>query len=184
MNNPYMIYCFALAGCGGVSLLAALWFSKLNGENIESRERVPRNAFLGAMVTIAAVIWCIPHAVPVVPPGFQHLIVPCAVVAGLLAILFLDYLFARAAGGFLILLAHYLLHDSFTFHTPLSPLFAVFCFVLGTAGLFFAGKPYLMRDLIRKSAKERNFRFAVSGFFALFAVFCVSVSIFHFCGAH
>ena len=184
MNNSYTIYCFALAASGAFSLFAALWFFKLSGKNLESRERVPRNAFFGSIVTIAAVIWCIPHAVPVVPAGFQHLIVPGAVVAGLLAIIFLDYLFARAAGGFLILLAHYLLHDSFTFHTPFSPLFAAFCFALGTAGIFFAGKPYLMRDLIRKSAKERNFRFAVSGFFTLFAVFCVAASIFHFCGAH
>ncbi|MDD3035858.1 MAG: hypothetical protein PHO93_02980 [Candidatus Saccharimonadaceae bacterium] len=184
MNNSYTIYCFALAASGVISLLAALWFFKLNEKNIESREKVPRNAFFGSIVTVAAIILCIPQARPVVPPGFQHLIVPGAVISGVLAISFLDYLFSRAVGGLLILLAHYFLHDSFTFHTPLSSLFALFCFAFGTAGIFFAGKPYLMRDLIRKSAKERNFKFAVSGFFTLFAVFCVAVSIFHLCGAH
>lgn len=184
MNDPYMIYCFALAASGIVSLLTGLWFLKLNGKNLESREKIPRNAVLGSIITIIAIIWCIPQAKPVVPPNFQHLIVPAAVISAVLAIAFLDYLFSRAAGGFLILLAHYLLHDSFTFHTPMSPLFAIFCFIIGTIGIFFAGKPYLMRDMIRKSAKEKNFKFAVSGFFTLFAAFCIGVSILHFCGAH
>lgn len=184
MNNPYMIYCFALAASGVFSLLTAFWFFRLNDKNLESREKMPRNTVFGAIITIIAIIWCIPQAKPVVPPGFQHLIMPAAVISGVLAIAFLDYLFSRALGGLLILLAHYLLHDSFTFHTPLSPLFALFCFVIGTVGIFFAGKPYLMRDLIRKSAKEKKLRFAVSGFFTFFAAFCIGASVLHFCGAH
>ncbi|OGV31743.1 MAG: hypothetical protein A2020_05485 [Lentisphaerae bacterium GWF2_45_14] len=182
MKDPYTIYCVALAACGVISLFVALWFFKLNEKNLSLREKLPRNAFFGVLTAVAAALWCIPHAVPVVPAGLQHLIVPGAVVAAVLAITFLDYLFARTLGGFLILLAHYLLHDSFTFHTPLSPIFAVFCFIIGTAGIFFAGKPYLMRDLIRKGAKERIFRFAVSAFFVLFAISCIAASIFHFAG--
>ncbi len=88
--------------------------------------------------------------------------------------MFLDFLFARAFGGFLILLAHYYLLEAFALDMPLSPVFSVFCFIMGTFGIFISGKPYLLRDIMRKLFSSARWRIAGTGILATFSV-CFAV---------
>lgn len=172
MTTSFQLFSYGLIALGGISLFCSYWIFQTGRGNISSREHAARNETAGAILVFADLLWCIPNTKPLLPDSTHILLIPAAVLLTLAAWKLLDYLFSRALGGFLILLAHYLLHESFTYHTPAAPVFAVFCFIFGIAGLFFAGKPHLLRDLFRKCASSNIFRFSVSAFILAFA--CLS----------
>jgi hypothetical protein len=179
--NNFYVYCGALIALSIILGFSAFWIWGVNPENLEKREKTPRLFAIGAVLAIIDIAWVAPQTYYILPANYRALIIPGSILAAFLALKYLDYLFSRALGGFFILLAHYLLHDSFTFHTPFSPLFAVFCFAIGIVGLFFAGKPYLFRDFIRKAAKNKNLKFASISYLSLYAIFCLAVGIIHIC---
>ncbi len=163
------IFTISLLLWGLFSATCAVFFFKLSENNLSKWERLPRNSKLGAVLAFFALLWCIPHIKPLLPTMTSFLL-PTAIVVTILSYKYLDYLFSRALGGFIILLAHFFLSSSFAEHSVLSPVIASFCYIIGIMGLFFAGKPWTFRDVIRKAAKCAKWKFALSGFFALFAI--------------
>lgn len=143
-------------------------------------EKLPRNRILGIALGIFVLLWCASEAEPLVSDSMQKYLLPAALLCSWLGYMLLDFLFARALGGFLILLAHYYLLESFALDMPLSPIFSVFCFIMGTFGIVISGKPYFLRDIIRKlysSVGWRTFGVSILGMFsicfALFGIFCL-----------
>ena len=166
-NTPTFFICVLLA-VSFFSFFLSAWSSKLVPSNLERWEALPRNILYGMIIAIIDLAICVPLSKPIVPTGMISWLVPLACVSAWIIYQFLDYIFARAFGGFLILLAHYMLFVSFALKTPASPLLSLLCFIFGTLGIFFCGKPYLMRDYIRKIASNKKWRTATVAISAMY----------------
>ena len=173
------IYFYGMIILGLALIVAGVWSLMLNDNNLPKWEKLPRNLGVGILFGIVDLIWCIPHTRPLLPTSMHFLLIPAVVVCAFITFKFLDYVFARSLGGFFILLAYYLLHESFTYHTPLLPLYSFFCYLMGGAGLFFCGKPYLLRDLIRKMARDTFWRYFVGVTVLIFAGLNIVLGIMH-----
>ncbi len=177
--TEFSIYVVSLWLGALITIGATLWVSLLNPQNLPSRQALARNPQWGVILGLLCLLWCIPHAQPIVWDWMRPWLLPLAIAFAGIGYFFLDYLFARALGGLLILSAYYYLHASFTFHTPASQLFAVMCWSFGIGGLFLAAKPYLLRDLIRQMAVDWRWKVALQLFLAVFALYCLTVGIVH-----
>ena len=166
----YNIYLTALLSAGAVFFFIAFYILFFIQKSPEKAEKLPRKVLPGLIVATVDLAWCIPHSKPIAPDFLINLLIPIAILALWLSYRFLDYLFARAIGGLFILSAHFFLYSSFTFHAPAKPFFSLLCYILGLTGIFFCGKPYLMRDLIRKILGDTLWRIAISLLFLIFAI--------------
>lgn len=175
--NPYHIYIFALFALAGFAAITAFWAFRLVPASLEKWEKLPRNIPIGIIITAADLAWCIPHSKPIAPDAMVPWLIPIAIVCLWLVYQFLDYIFSRAFGGFLILFAHYLLYASFTFKAPAKPWFSLLCFAMGTLGIFFCGKPHLMRDLIRKLISNPQWRYSTVAVLAVYAITALVIGI-------
>jgi len=138
--------------------------------NISRNEKIPRNFVFGAVFAIIDIAWCIPQALSIFSPGSSSWIFPAAIICLIVACCFLDYLFARAIAGFLILLSHYFLLESFAADIPYIWLFSITCYVMGTFAIVIGGIPHLLRDLIRKISLKKSWRIS---FTVIFALYCL-----------
>ncbi len=161
----------------GSLLLAALiwaalgcWTYTLNGDKLPRWEKLPRNRAVGALLGCAALIWCIPHARPVVFDWMVPYLWPMAIGGTVLGYCFLDYLFARAAGGLLILVSYHFVHGTFDFHTQGAPFLAILYWIIGVFGICISGKPYWLRDLLRALCGKVRLRLFTCGFLLLLGV--------------
>ena len=177
--NPYYIYIFAVFALAAFSAVTAFWAVSLVPANPEKWEKLPRNVWWGVVFAALSLAWCVPHSKPIAPDFMVKWLIPIAVVCLWLAYQFLDYLFSRAFGGFLILAAHYFLYASFYYHAPIKPFFSILCFAMGTLGIFFCGKPYLMRDFIRKLASSQRWRYSAAAVAIVYFITSLLVGILH-----
>ncbi len=179
--TDYNIYCCSLVFTAAISAVIGIWCWRMNLTNLAVWEKLPRNRTAGTILGFLALLWCVPHATPIVQDwawlvGWLY---PLVFICTVLGCLFLDYLFSRAFGGILILSAIYFLHESFTFHTPAAWIMAIISWVIGIAGLFLSAKPHLLRDFIRLTAKDMLWRTVSAGFFMFFAGYSLIVGIMH-----
>ncbi len=179
--TAYQIYTMALIACGLFSLVLAFWAAKMSPANLPKWESLPRDRNIAVVLVLLCLLWCVPQAKPIVWDWMLPWLYPLVVVFTILGFMYLDYLFARAIGGFFILLTYYFVHEAFTFHTPVLALFAIMCWALGILGLFFSGKPHLCRDFIRKLAKSSGIRYVATSYFAAFGALCLTLGIIHIC---
>ncbi|MCK5844904.1 MAG: hypothetical protein KAG97_09370 [Victivallales bacterium] len=168
--NHRIIFTLSLFGFAALSACAALWAIRQSPAKLAKWEPLPRNVLFGVILAGVDLAWCVPESMPLVPDWMQSWLIPIAVASLWIVYQFLDYIFSRALGGFLILLAHYLLYASFAYQAPLAPLFSAFCLAMGTLGIFFCGKPYLMRDLIRRISASKKWRYSFGVAFAAYAL--------------
>jgi len=171
------IYSGALIAFSVFAFALAYWFFKALPANPKRWEVLPRAVFLGALLAALDLGWVVPQSEPVVPASMTRLVLPLAVVAFIACYMFLDYLFSRAFGGALILLAHYFLQASFAYDVPARPVIAALCLAMGTLGIFFCGKPHLMRDMIRGAAAAPRWRVAAGVLSIVYAVVFLSTGI-------
>jgi hypothetical protein len=163
-----------------IGLVGAGVFSlRLSPANLERYEPIPRNRIAGGVLAFIALLWCIPHTRPIIWTSWVPLLYPLAIFCTVLAIVYLDNLFSRALGGFMILAAYYFLHGSFTWHSTGVVIFSLLCWGFGIVGIFFSGKPYLMRDLMRKCAASPGWRFATAVYCFIFALSALIAGIAH-----
>lgn len=163
----FKIYQLALYLGGAAALAAAYWIWRLRPESLPKIESLPRNRQLGFALALPALIWCIPHARPIVFDWMLPLLWPMAVGGAVLAYFYLDYLFSRAVGGMLILLAYYYVHSAFEYHTVWLPALSVLCHLAGILGIAFSGKPCWMRDLLRAFCRSGRYRALYGVYFVL-----------------
>ena len=142
---------------------AFLLFFGLRTDTLPFWEKLPRNRIAGGILGLLALLAFIPNVRPLFSPEdyLGALIFAAFILAGL-CYAYLDYLFARAFAGALILLAHILLIESFAAGLPHSGFFALMCLTAGTFGIFIAAKPHWLRDLFRLLARSFPWRLAVS----------------------
>jgi len=121
----------------------------------------PRFKWAGMALGTVCLVWSAWHACIMLEGDLQRfhiwikLLVPVSVI---LCYFFLDYLNARAQGGFMILAANYLLHAAFVHNVPGRTFYSLVCLSLGVLGLFLVGTPWRLRQLLECS--EKNTRWA------------------------
>jgi hypothetical protein len=175
----YNIYCCSLIIAAVIAAVIGIWCRQTNQANLSFWEKLPRNRTAGTILGFLALLWCVPHATPIVWDWMQGWLYPLVFICAVLGCFFLDYLFSRALGGIFILSAIYFLHESFTFHTPAAWILALISWTIGIAGLFLSAKPHLLRDFIRLIARNRLWRTVSSVFFMFFAGYSMIVGILH-----
>lgn len=177
--NQYYLYISALFALSLFSVVIVVWVYKLSPASLEKWEKLPRNILFGVIVAALDLAWCVPYSKPIAPDFMVNWLIPIAVVSLWLSYQFLDYLFSRAFGGFLILFAHYMLYASFTYRAPGKPFLSLLCFVLGTLGIFLCGKPHLMRDMIRKIVASSKWKYSMIVIMTVYAVTALLIGIMH-----
>lgn len=162
----YSLILFGIAA----GLLSFAIYRYFTPQNIEVIEKIPRNIVLGIIFAIIDVAWCIPQAISIFTPSSLTIIYVAAIVVLFAGCLFLDYLFARALAGFLILLTHYFLHASFSANISHLWLFSVACYLVGIVGIIIGGMPYLLRNMLRSACNHKGVRLLLVIIFALYAL--------------
>lgn len=158
MTNPMTLY--RIAQLIGVLLLCvtAFWCIRLRPENLNRFEKWPRNRLFGLLLGWVALALCVSHARVVAPDFLLPFLWPLALGVPVLSYFFLDYCLARAVGGTMILWAYYWIYFAFAFHSPVMVVIAPAAWIFGGAGIWISGKPWALRDWIRKCAISAKWR--------------------------
>ncbi len=164
------LYRAALVAASIFSAAFAVWTFRLSPQNLSKFEPWPRLKTPGMILGWIALLICVPHAEVIVPAAFLPLLWPLAILVPILGFFYVDYPFARAFGGCVILGAYYLVHKSFELHTPGAPFLAVLGWVTGLAGIWISGKPCSLRDWIRLCAGKPLWRNCSAGFLTVTAL--------------
>jgi hypothetical protein len=162
-------------------LSSAAYCYRTNESNITSREKLARDKIIGTLISFAALIWCAKHGLAIFPgEPVRVYFIPAAFFFAWASYFLLDFLAARGLGALMILAAHYHLHNSFAWDSPLRPFFSVLCFIIGTCGIFICGKPCLLRDFFRAIAQNQSKRKAYVIFLSGASIVFISYGIYHF----
>ncbi len=126
--------------------------------------RLPRSRVWGEIVGVPVLAWAAYHVTQMVAPGsifitLSMILVPVVAVA---AWGHLDYLFARAFGGLLLLGANHLLTVAFVAEVPARPVFSVFVYLIGLPGLVLVSAPWWLRNLLEKVRDSAAWRGAMT----------------------
>ncbi len=141
---------------------------------------LPRNVWGGMVLGVPCLAWSAWHACIMLEGGLARLhpvvwlLVPTIAI---LAYFYLDYLFARALGGFFILAANEMIRGAFAYAIPARPLFSLICLIMGVIGLFMLGTPWRMRDAITLAAGNSKYGKCIGAGFAFAAVVLFSLSL-------
>lgn len=132
-------------------------------------EKLPRERVSGTVLTVIALLWCIPNIRPIFMPDspFQTFVLPLILLAIVLAAIFLNYLFARSAAAILILGAHAVLKAAYPAQLPGYPVLAALVLLAGVIGIVISAKPYWLRDWFRLSFRNSAVRWASAAYFLL-----------------
>ena len=132
-------------------------------------EKLPRERVSGTILTVIALLWCIPNIRPIFQPDspFQVFILPLILLAMALAAIFLNYLFARAAAGILILGAHTVLKEAYPAQLPGYSVLAALVLIAGVIGIVISAKPYWLRDWFRLSFRNPAVRWSSAAYFLM-----------------
>ena len=151
--------------------VSGLAFFRMNEGNLEFWEKLPRSRAAGGPVGLLALLAFIPNVKPLFSPE-QNLfwLIPAAFILALLCYFYLDYLFARAAAGAVILLSHWMLGETYNADLCGSSFFALMCLAGGTYAIFIAAKPYWLRDSFRAMCRKRAWRLTGGIFSFLWAL--------------
>ena len=149
-------------------------------DKLKTAEKIPRNIPLGAIFGTAAIAWCVPQALAVFSSNSLFLYSFIALIALLIGCFFLDYLFARALAGFIILLSHYFMAESFAADIPLLWLFSLAVLIMGTGAIVVGGIPHYFRDFIRKICLSKPLKLSILcllGFYSIIGIYTAVIQL-------
>lgn len=144
----------AFAACG-----AALWHGRYPDAGLALR--LPRARLAGEVLGLACLVWAAYHGCLMLEGGlavYRKVVWALVPVTAILVYHHLDYLFARALGGFLVLCAAFFLHGAFAETVPWRPLYCSVCYLMGLWGMFVIAAPWRFRDLLQAMAQATPWR--------------------------
>jgi hypothetical protein len=146
----------------------------------ETWRRLPRSRFAGTLLGLVCLAWSALYVLPMLEGTlvrYQPLIKLMVPVGAMLGCFFLNFLLARAIGGFLILGSAYLINAGFVAAIPARPLFSSVCYLTAIGGMIFVAAPWSMREILAKATEVKRWRAvltlslaALALFFAVFAI--------------
>lgn len=169
-----MVSFILLSTClGAFCLLLAAFYGILPRGLRDWQRTLPRERWLGSALGSICLVWAAYHACVMLEGDLSrfHFLVKLMVpVGGILCFFFLDFLFARALGGFFVLCANQLVHDAFVHELGARAVYSLVCLALGVIGLFLLGAPWRFRDSIDLAARQPRWSRFFAGLFLLFAL--------------
>lgn len=152
---------FVVCSCVFGAVFFLLAFIVIEGERRcpEFLRGLPRNRILGEVVGVIALGWAAYHVCGMLEGGiarYRIVIRALVPVIALLAYGHLDYLFARAFGGIVLLAVNLLLHEGFSVNVPFRPAFSAVCYFVGFIGLILIAAPWQMRDFLERCRNRRQ----------------------------
>ena len=160
----------AIAAAVSIAAATAFFLTAQRGDAVRTLyDKIPRERVSGTILGAVALLWCVPNIRPIFMPDspFQTFILPLILVAIVLAAIFLNYLFARAAAAILILGAHAVLKAAYPARPPGYPVLAALLLLAGVIGIVISAKPYWLRDWFRLSFRNSAVRWTSAAFFLL-----------------
>ena len=162
----------AIAAAVSIAAATAFFLTGQRGDAVRALyDKIPRERVSGTILGAVALLWCVPNIRPIFMPDspFQAFILPLILVAIVLAAIFLNYLFARAAAAILILGAHAVLKAAYPARPPGYPVLAALLLAAGVIGIVISAKPYWLRDWFRLSFRNAAVRWTSVAYFMLLA---------------
>jgi len=180
MHKDY-VFIIALLLFSAACIFCIFYMARnFTADKLKTAERLPRNIPLGVVFGTAAIAWCVPQALAVFSSDSLLLYSVIALIALLIGCFFLDYLFARALAGFIILLSHYFMAESFAADIPLLWLFSLAVLIMGTGAIVVGGIPHYLRDFIRKICLSKTIKFTILfllGFYSLIGIYTAVIQL-------
>jgi hypothetical protein len=145
----------------GLLIFAAIGvlLCRTSEKNIAKMEKLCRNKVVGLALSLPCALLCVPLAVPVSPGFLQIWLWPLAIVLPLLCYFHIDYYASRGLAFMLILWAYDVVHGAFELKIPVAPAVTVIALLLGMSGIWLAAKPCLLRDIFRKAAVSKRWKY-------------------------
>ena len=145
----------------GLLIFAAIGvlLCRTSEKNIVKMEKLCRNKVVGLALSLPCALLCVPLAVPVSPGFLQIWLWPLAIVLPLLCYSHIDYYASRGLAFMLILWAYDVVHGAFELKIPAAPAVTVIALLLGISGIWLAAKPCLLRDIFRKAAVSKRWKY-------------------------
>lgn len=170
MHKDY-IFIISLLLFSAACLFCIFYMNKyFTSDKLKTVEKIPRNILLGVVFGTAAIVWCVPQTLAVFSSDSILLFSIIALAALLIGCLFLDYLFARALAGFIILLSHYFMAESFAADIPFLWLFSLAVLIMGTGAIIIGGIPHYFRDFIRKICISKPLKISILLLLAFYSI--------------
>lgn len=154
--------------------LIAVFFAVGLVRKPDAWRRLPRAVWPGSVLAFICLGWAAWHVAQMLEGslaayrGFLPLLVPLITV---LCAWQLDYLFARAFGGFLLLLVHHLLYVAFVADVPGRAVFSLVCYLLSLPAFVIVASPWRLRDLLKAATESSRVRIGVTAGLAAGAAF-------------
>lgn len=171
MNTLYVSACLinALLAAG-----LAYFFVLGVKKGADAWKRVPRMRWPGAVLGALCLAWTAFQGLNMLEGKLlETLRLPILVLVPILSVssfFFLDFLFARAIGGVMILLGQLLIMHGFAEAVPVRPLFSFLCYAEAIAGMFFIATPWRFRNLLEKATNCPKVRNACGVIFGVYAI--------------
>ena len=127
-------------------------------------KKLPREKNVGTVIGAICLAWSAWLAFPLFEGGMANLktyLPYVAVAMTILCFMFLEYIFTRALGGFLLLCVTALMHQAFADHAPARWAISILCYVIALAAMFMIGSPWRFRDLLKSMTEKESLRKSV-----------------------
>ena len=141
--------------------------------------QLARHRIGGLLLGLLVLCWCAKEGAAMLPARYATpvwLLVPVTAAA---CWFLLDFLFARALGGFLVLAANHLIQHAFAYYCGERWLYCTIALLWGLAGMTLVTWPWLLRDALEMVAKRPKSRPPIWIFCVLSAL---AFAILPFCG--
>ena len=177
-----MIFLFETLATAAVYAYLSWKFFNASEKNIGDLEKLCRNKVAGLILSLPCALLCVPLAIPVSPGFLIPLLYPLAVILPVLCYFYIDYYASRGLAFLLILWAYDAIHAGFEAKIPGSAVVTVIALILGTAGIWLSAKPCSLRDLLRKAAASKKYRYpaaaaAAAGAITAFYVLIMNIGV-------
>ena len=155
----------------------ALLVSRCNEVRLPGAEKFLRNRTAGAVLSAAALAWCVPQVQAVIWTSVVPWVWYLALAALVLSVLYLDNIVARGFAGLLIMGAYSFLDMTFDCKLNMGISGALPAWVWGAVGIVIAAKPCYLRDFLRLGAEKRFWRYLASALAGVTALFLLGALV-------
>lgn len=145
-NTTWFVICSLLLVTLLVGQLALGWVVK---QRPNLWKTLPRERLIGAIIGFICLAYLYLPVSLMLEGGlekFRTLVGAMVILLPIAAYFLLDFLFTRAVGGLVVVLASLLLDFGLFIHLPGRPVFSASCYLVAIGGLFMIGKPWIWRD--------------------------------------
>ena len=167
------IACFFLAGA---------FFQLSKGHLVDMIPTLPRKPIApGVVIGAICLVWSAYYGCLMLEGNLAKLhpivwaLVPITIG---LSIFYLDYINARAFGGFFTLSANFLIIKAFVHDVPGRPFFSCICLLLGVFGMMALSLPWRIRDLFELGGKNKQAAKILAAVFAVCGIVLIVMPIF------